>query len=138
MSKTYNLFISHSWAYSNAYDGLLGLLNKDCAFNYKNYSVPKNDPVHTNGTDKQLYAAIKEQISHASVVLILAGVYANYSKWIKKEIIIAQTEFITPKPIIAVEYWGSERTSTIVKDAADLIVKWQSDSIITAIKRLVQ
>jgi hypothetical protein len=136
MSKTYNLFISHSWAYSDAYDGLLRLLNKDYTFNYANYSVPKNDPVHTNGTDKQLYAAIKEQISHASVVLILAGVYATYSKWINKEITIAQTEFITPKPIIAVEYWGSERTSTIVKDAADLIVKWQSNSIIDAVKKL--
>lgn len=136
MSKTYNLFISHSWAYSDTYDGLLRLLNKDYTFNYANYSVPKNDPVHTNGTDKQLYAAIKEQISHASVVLILAGVYATYSKWINKEITIAQTEFITPKPIIAVEYWGSERTSTIVKDAADLIVKWQSNSIIDAVKKL--
>ena len=98
--------------------------------------MPKNDPVHTNGTDKQLYAAIKEQISHASVVLILAGVYATYSKWINKEITIAQTEFINPKPIIAVEYWGSEKTSTIVKDAADLIVKWQSNSIIDAVKKL--
>lgn len=55
MSKTYNLFISHSWAYSDTYDGLLRLLNKDYTFNYANYSVPKNDPVHTNGTDKQLY-----------------------------------------------------------------------------------
>ena len=136
MSKTYNLFISHSWAYSNAYDGLLKLLNKDYTFKYADYSVPKNDPIHTNGTDKQLYAAIKEQISHASVVLIFAGVYANYSKWINKEITIAQTEFITPKPIIAVEYWGSERTSAVVKDAADLIVKWQSTSIIDAIKKL--
>ncbi len=136
MSKTYNLFISHSWAYSDTYDGLLRLLNKDYTFNYANYSVPKNDPVHTNGTDKQLYAAIKEQISHASVVLILAGVYATYSKWINKEITIAQTEFINPKPIIAVEYWGSEKTSTIVKDAADLIVKWQSNSIIDAVKKL--
>ena len=132
----YNLFISHSWAYSDTYDGLLRLLNKDYTFNYANYSVPKNDPVHTNGTDKQLYAAIKEQISHASVVLILAGVYATYSKWINKEITIAQTEFINPKPIIAVEYWGSEKTSTIVKDAADLIVKWQSNSIIDAVKKL--
>ena len=136
MSKTYNLFISHSRAYSDTYDGLLRLLNKDYTFNYANYSVPKNDPVHTNGTDKQLYAAIKEQISHASVVLILAGVYATYSKWINKEITIAQTEFINPKPIIAVEYWGSEKTSTIVKDAADLIVKWQSNSIIDAVKKL--
>ena len=136
MSKTYNLFISHSWNYSDAYEKLLNLLDKDTSFSYKNYSVPKDDPVHTNGTDKELYEAIKEQMSHASVVLIMAGVYSTYSKWINKEIEIAQTEFSNPKPIIAVEPWGSEKTSVKVKDAADKIVRWNSSSIINAIKDL--
>lgn len=135
MGKTYNLFISHSWSYSEAYDGLIGLLNKDDSFNYHNYSVPKDDPIHTNGTSKQLYEAIKEQISHASVVIILAGVYASYSKWIEKEIIIAQSEFSVPKPIIAVEPWGSEKTSKVVKDAASEIVAWNSGSLIRAIRK---
>ncbi len=136
MSKTYNLFISHSWTYSDYYDGLVSLLDKDTFFNYKNYSVPKDDPVHTNGTDKQLYAAIKEQISHASVVLISTGKYANYSKWIIKEIEIAQSGFLFPKPIIAVQPWGAERASTVVQNAADIIVGWNSKSIIDAIKNL--
>ncbi len=136
MEKTYHLFISHSWAYSDAYEKLLALLDKDSSFSYANFSVPKNDPIHTNGTDKELYAAIKEQISHASVVLILAGVYSSYSKWIDKEIKIAQTEFYVAKPIIAVEPWGSEKTSKKVKDAANSIVKWNSKSIIDAIKAL--
>lgn len=136
MGKTFHLFISHSWAYSDAYEKLLALLDKDNSFSYANFSVPKNDPIHTNGTDKELYAAIKEQISHASVVLILAGVYSSYSKWIDKEIKIAQTEFNIPKPIIAVEPWGSEKTSKKVKDAANSIVKWNSKSIIDSIKAL--
>ena len=63
MNKTYHLFISHSWAYSDAYEKLIGLLDKDSSFAYTNYSVPKDDPLHTNGTDSELYAAIKEQIS---------------------------------------------------------------------------
>ncbi len=136
MSKNYHLFISHSWAYSSTYDGLLALLDADPSFSYSNYSVPKDDPVHTNGTDKQLYEAIKEQVSHASVVLILAGVYSTYSKWINKEIKIAQTEFLLPKPIIAVQPWGAERTSTVVKNAANKIVGWNSKSVINAIKEL--
>lgn len=136
MSKIYNLFISHSWTYSDAYEKLLNLLNKDANFSYKNYSVPKNDPIHNVGTDKELYAAIKTQITQASVVLILAGVYSTYSKWINKEIKIAKTEFWTPKPIIAIEPWGAERTSKVVKDAADKIVGWNSSSIINAIKEL--
>lgn len=136
MNKTYNIFISHSWAYSDYYNRLLRLMEKDWSFNYKDYSVPKDDPIHTNGTDTQLYAAIKEQISHASVVLVLAGVYSTYSKWINKEIKIASSEFAVPKPIIAIQPWRSERTSKTVKEAADIIVGWNSNSIIEAIKNL--
>ncbi len=136
MAKTHNIFISHSWAYSDSYEKLLGLLNQDSEFLYKNYSVPKNDPIHNAPYDCQLYEAIKNKISPCSVVIVLAGVYSSYSKWIDKEINICKNEFIYPKKIIAVEPWGSERTSTKVKDSADEIVKWQSSSIISAIKKL--
>lgn len=136
MVKKHNLFLSHSWAYTDAYNKLLGLLNNDTTFDFKNYSIPKNDPIHTNGTDKELYDAIKNKIAPTSSVLILAGVYSSYSKWINKEIKIAQTEFSLPKPIIAIEPWGSEKTSKTVKDNADKIVKWNSSSIISAIKEL--
>ncbi|MBQ9275545.1 MAG: TIR domain-containing protein [Succinivibrio sp.] len=132
---TINIFISHSWTYSNQYQGLLSLLNKG-NLDYKNYSVPKDDPIHTAGTDKQLLDAIREQMVHCSRVLILAGVYATYSKWIDKEIQLAR-EFKAkgnPKKIIAIEPFASERTSQTVKDAADEIVKWNSASIINAIK----
>lgn len=136
MSKTYNLFISHSWTHSDKYEGLIELLNKDSNFSYKNYSVPKDDPIHDADNDEELYEAIKDQISPSSVVIILAGVYASYSKWINKEIKIAKNEFYVPKSIIAVEYWGAEKTSKVVKDNADKVVKWQSKSIIDAIKEL--
>ena len=136
MSKTYHIFISHSWAYPDAYEGLIKLLDKDQNFSYSDYSVPKNDPIHNAETSKELYNAIKAQVSKASVVIIMAGVYSTYSKWINKEIKIAQTEFLIPKPIIAVEPWASEKTSVKVKDAADKIVGWNSSSIINAIKEL--
>lgn len=136
MSKTYHIFISHSWAYPDAYEGLIKLLNKDPNFSYSDYSVPKDDPIHNAGTSKELYNAIKAQMSKASVVIIMAGVYSTYSKWINKEIEIAQTEFSTPKPIIAVEPWASEKTSIKVKEAANKIVGWNSSSIISAIKEL--
>lgn len=134
MSKQYHLFISHSWAYSKAYDGLIELLNKDASFNYVNYSVPKDDPIHNAGSDKELYDAIKSQISKSSVIIILSGVYSTYSRWINKEIQIAKKEFLFPKPIIAVVPRGAERISGIVKDSADRIVKWNSMSVISAIR----
>jgi 5-formaminoimidazole-4-carboxamide-1-beta-D-ribofuranosyl 5'-monophosphate synthetase len=136
MSKQYNLFISHSWSYSDAYEKLINLLNSDKSFSYKNYSVPKDDPIHNAKNTDELKEAIKQQMQYASVVLVLAGVYSTYSKWINIEIDLAKNGFSNKKPIIAIEPWGSERTSTVVKDNADKIVKWQTSSIISAIKEL--
>lgn len=131
---SYNLFISHSWTYSDMYERLLNLLNQDTNFSYKNYSVPRNDPIHNAVNQQQLKDAIKNQMSYASCVLVLAGVYSTYSKWINIEIDLAKNGFSTPKKIIAIQPWGAERTSSTVKDAADMIVNWQSSSIIQAIK----
>ena len=131
--KTYNLFISHSWTYSNAYNNLTSMLDEAKYFDYKNYSVPKDDTIHNASNSKELYEAIKNQVKYAHVVIILAGVYSSYSKWIDKEIEIAQN---MGKPILAVEPWGSEKTSSKVKNAADRIVKWNTDSIVNAIREL--
>lgn len=127
----YNLFISHSWTYSDAYEKLRGLLDDDFFFEYKDYSVPKNDPIHNAPNVSSLKEAIRNQMKHANCVLVLAGVYSTYSKWINIEIELAQE---MRKKIIAVEPWGSEKTSRVVKNAADVIVKWRTDSIISAIK----
>ena len=129
----YNLFISHSWSYSDAYNKLTSLLDNANYFTYKNYSVPKDDPIHNANNDKELYEAIKQQIRYASVVIILAGVYSSYSKWIDKEIKIAEE---LGKPILAIEPWASDKTSLKVKNAADKIVKWNTDSIVSAIREI--
>jgi len=130
--KKYKLFISHSWAYGDAYEKIVGFLNSANYFDWTDYSVPKNDPIHNAANDKQLYEAIKRQMPFVNCVIMMAGVYSTYSKWINKEIEIAKT--IYSKPIIAVEPWGSEKTSKVVKDNADVIVKWQASSIIQAIR----
>lgn len=128
----YRLFISHSWAYSDAYDKLVSFFNEHPNFHWTDYSVPKNDPIHNAPNDDALYAAIKNQMRFANCVVILAGVYSTYSKWINKEIEIAKQVY--SKPVVAVEPWASEKTSRIVKNNADTIVKWQSSSIVRAIR----
>lgn len=134
--KTHNLFISHSWSYSDQYDGLVRLLKARNYFRFKDYSVPRNDPIHNAGSDAKLREAIRNKMAPCGVVLILAGVYASYSKWIDKEIALAESGFGQRKPIIAIEPWGSERTSTRVKEAADRIVKWNTESVVGAIRDL--
>jgi hypothetical protein len=135
---TYSIFISHSWAYGDAYEKLTTLLKAAPYFAYKDYSIPKDDPIHNAPNAAQLYEAIKRQIAPTQVVVILAGVYATYSKWIDQEIRIAKREFPSPKPILAIEPWGAEKTSQTVKDNADKIVGWNTDSIVQAIRELAR
>ena len=134
--KTHNLFISHSWAYEDQYDGLLTLLRNRPHFAFKDFSIPKDDPVHTNGTDRQLRDAIWRHLRPCDIVLVMAAMYSHYSKWIDKEIQLAKEGFTNPKPVIAIEPFGSQRTSREVKDAADRVVKWNTDSIVNAIRAL--
>lgn len=133
--RQYSIFISHSWAYGHNYDNLIKMLNADPRFNFKDYSVPKNDPIHNAPNSTQLSIAIQHQMRFCDVIIILAGVYSTYSAWINKEIAIAKN-FTNPKPILAIEPFASERTSLIVKKNADKIVKWNTSSIVSAIREL--
>lgn len=38
------------------------------------------------------------------------------------------------KKIIAIEPWRAEKTSTVVKSATDVIIKWNTDSIVSVIR----
>ena len=73
----------------------------------------------------------------SQVVLILAGVYATYSKWINIEIDLALRGYLNSKPIIAIRPWGNERISEPVRQAADRIVGWNTESVVQAIRDLV-
>lgn len=114
--KEYRLFVSHSWSYDTEYERMVELLDDANYFNYRNYSVTEEEKIDAD-TVSELKREIREnQIKPASVVVVLAGLYASHSTWIKREIRIANDE---NKPILAVEPWGSDNTSRYVKQNAD-------------------
>jgi GTPase Era involved in 16S rRNA processing len=133
-AKTYNIFVPHSWDYDDEYQRLIGLLDGVDDFGYKDYSVPKDDPIDAN-TKKQLEEALREQILHSTVVLVPAGMYVNHREWIQREIDIAKEMH---KPIIAVKPRGNERMPEFVTQNADEVVGWNKDSIVAAIRRVCQ
>ena len=67
------------------------------------------------------------------MIVIPLGMYASYSKWIKKEIDGAQSY---TKPILGVNPWGQERKSSVVAAAAKETVGWNSKSVVGGIWRL--
>jgi hypothetical protein len=76
---------------------------------------------------------LNDQIRPVHVVIILAGMYATYRYWIQKEIDLAES---FGKPILGVYPWGSQRAPLSVQQAADIMVGWNTESIVTAIRHL--
>jgi hypothetical protein len=101
-------------------------------FDFENYSAPEDNPV-PGSTDAQIRRELRKQIDPVSVVIILAGMYANERKWIQEEIDIAESK---DKPILGVEPWGSERTPSTVKESADRMVGWNGTSVADAVSDL--
>ena len=134
-----NVFISHSWAYSEHYNKLTEWIFdenwtvNDQRINFVNTSVPRDNPIHNAPRAKQLQDAIFMRIIDSHVVLIPTGMYANYSKWIRKEIDGAR---LYRKPIVAVDPWAQKRTSSVVASAATESVGWNKQSIVSAVWRV--
>lgn len=139
MAYQVSVFISHSWWYSDHYNTLAEWIfqrpwNADGApVHFVDHSVPKDDPIHYAPTDAQLQAAIFAKIMAANVVVIPTGMYANYSKWIGKEINGASTY---RKPILAVNPWGQIRNSSVVAAAANDTVGWNANSVVNGVWKL--
>lgn len=53
----------------------------------------------------------------------------------QKEIMVANDRFIVPKPIIGIRPWGNANISQVVQDSAGEIVGWNTESIVSAIRR---
>jgi hypothetical protein len=140
MIKNYNIFITHAWKYSEAYHRLEDLLKTArqtprLKFNYKNYSVPKHDPVIDPKTEvgfRKLKAALDSQISPSSCVLVISGMYVAYRPWLQIEINIAKKY---GKPIIGIIPRGQTNIPVEIQNVACDLVGWNTDSIVTAIKR---
>ena len=135
MVKPRYLFISHSWRYGDAYDRLCNLLDEASYFSYLNYSVPQNDPIHNAPNQQALRNAIMQQMQSTQIVVVIAGVYATYSKWINIELNLAKRHF--SKPVLGIKPWAQANISSVVRRDADLIVNWNTDSIVGGIRQLV-
>lgn len=133
--KTYDLFLSHAWRYNDDYYRLEKMLNEALFFYWRNYSVPKHDPLidpNTSVGKVKLTALLDGQVRPVNCVLILGGMYATYSEWIQKEIEIAKSY---NKPIIGVYPWGQQNMPMVIQNAATELVGWNTNTIVDAIRR---
>lgn len=135
--KNYKIFISHAWKYGTDYNRLINLLDNANNFSYYNYSAPKEKPLFPEGTpltNTKIANKITDKISPSQVTIVIAGMYVAYSDWIKYEI---DESIRMGKPIIGIYPYGSTIAPKYVTDNANKMVRWNTDSIVTAIRDLV-
>lgn len=129
--SNYRLFISHAWDYHDDYTRLLNLLNNAPYFSWSNYSVPRDDRFGKMSVS-ELKEEIRQQIRPVNCFVALGGVYMSHSEWIQFELDFAVS---LGKPIVGVKPWGNTNISRAVSDVAKIVVNWNTDSIVSAIRQ---
>jgi hypothetical protein len=132
--RSRSLFISHSWSHGTAYAELVVLLDAARQFRYQTYMVPTNDLVHNAPNAEALSITVKKQMLFCNVVLLMARKDSIYNDWILREIRVAKKDH--RKPIVAVRRWRHEKVSPVVSLAADKLVDWSTESIVSAIREV--
>ena len=85
-------------------------------------------------TNSQIRNLISNKIRPAQVTLVLSGMYGAYSDWMKYEV---DESIRMGKPIIGIYPWGQTYAPTYITQNATVMVRWQTDSIVSAIRSLV-
>jgi hypothetical protein len=131
MAKTYTIFISHSWAYIDDLNNLKRLLENRGYFNVQFEEATPDVPINSDNA-YYIRQRLKQKISNSDVVLGIAGIYASHSEWMAWEL---DKALELGKPIIGVVPRGAERVSTVVSSRANEVVRWNTESIVEAIRK---
>lgn len=130
MAKEYKIFISHSWQYTDTLEALRNLINARSYFSATYEESTKDKPINSEN-ESYVKVRLAQKISNSDIVLALAGVYASHSSWMEWELDKAIELNI---PIVGIIPRGQERISTIVSSRSIIYVRWNTESIIAAIR----
>jgi len=130
MSKDYKVFISHSWSYTEDLEALQKLLNDRGYFNVEFLEASKKTPINSDNAP-YVKSVLKSRIVQSDIVLALAGIYASQSDWMIWELETAKENKI---PIVGIIPRGQERISAEVFSRSIVDVKWNTESIVNAIR----
>lgn len=131
MTKEYHIFISHSWKYPNDLENLRNLLRERGYFNVEFEEASADEPINSANA-YYIKKRLTEKITNSIIVLGIAGIYASYSDWMEWELDKAIELGV---PIVGVIPRGQERISQTVSSRSEEDVRWNTESIVAAIRR---
>ena len=130
MATNFKIFVSHSWTYHDDLVRLRNLLKSRGYFNVEFLEATADVPINSANAF-YIKQALKKKILSSHIVLGLAGVYATHSDWMTWEL---ETSYNNNIPIVGVAPWGQLRVSSVVQKYATTIVRWNTESIVSAIR----
>jgi hypothetical protein len=110
---------------------LQNLLNSRGYFNVEFTEASKYVPINSENAT-YVKSRLKSKIINSDIVLALAGVYASHSDWMIWELDTAVSNSI---PIVGVIPRGQERISQEVYNRSKEDVRWNTESIVEAIRK---
>lgn len=128
MEWSHNVFICHSWDETKAYAALVGMLDTAPGFRWTNLSIPMDRPIRAPDI---LPLDIRIRLKTAQVLLLLSHGYTMTHDWMHLEINSAQRYGI---PVVAILPEGQREAPPHVWGPADLVVRWDQNTIVAAIK----
>lgn len=131
MAKTYKIFISHSWDHVDDLRRLRNLLEQRGYFHVEFTEASPDNPINSDKS-KYIRIVLSQKIESSDIVLCIAGIYASYSDWMEWELDKAIEKNI---PIVGVIPRGKTNISRIVTNRAKETVRWNTESIVSAIRR---
>lgn len=131
MSREINVFISHSWDHVEDLRRLRTLLKNRGYFNVEFKEVAPDSPINSSNSE-YVKRVLRKNIEDSNVVLGIAGMYASYSEWMDWEL---STAISKGKKVVGVIPWGQERISQTVTKYSTENVRWNTESIVDAIRR---
>jgi hypothetical protein len=127
--RGYGVFICHDWEYNRDYYRICDFLDDAEYFRWSNLSVPEHEPL---ATDESLERNLRNQIRPADVMLVVAGMEAARSAWMKWEINFARR---IGTPIVGIRPWGGIQIPNLISRSSRDIVGWNGGSIVSAVRR---
>jgi hypothetical protein len=94
----------------------------------------KDVPINSQNA-AYIKTVLRNKIITSDIVLAMAGIYATYSEWMVWEMDTAKSYGI---PIIGIVPRGQERISSEVFSRSIVDVRWNTESIVEAIRNYAQ
>jgi hypothetical protein len=131
MAKSYSVFISHSWSHIDDLKNLKNLLEQRGYFKVEIEEATPEEPINSKNAT-YIKQRLKQKIEHSDIILGIAGVYASYSDWMAWEL---DKAIELDVPIVGVIPRGQERISITVSSRSKENVRWNTESIVEAIRK---